>query len=398
MQTQVIPYLMGLADDGIEVSLLTFEPDLKTWTKSEIEAERASLHTRGVRWHCLAYHKNPTVPATLYDILNGARYVRKLLKSDVDILHCRVHVPALMGAIARSLSRGKPKILFDIRGFFPEEYTDAGVWPQNGWIYRCVKRVEKWLLKEADGFVVLTEKARDVLFPESAASGVDKLGRPVEVIPCCVDFDTRFSNADRSRQEARAAIGVSDRFVVVHLGALGGLYLTREIADFLEAARLQVPRTFAMLLTQSDPAEIDRLLTERGFSDADYLIRKVEPKDVPRYLEASDVAISFVRSSYSTLSRSPTKIPEYLACGVPIIANRGVGDVDELISGNRIGALLSEFSEEGYKKALAEIDSLRERGDLESRCRAVARSGFDLRNVGWERYKRLYRKLLTAPR
>jgi len=32
----------------------------------------------------------------------------------------------MMGAIAKKLSRQKPKLLFDIRGFFPEEYTDAG--------------------------------------------------------------------------------------------------------------------------------------------------------------------------------------------------------------------------------------------------------------------------------
>ncbi|MCV4754379.1 hypothetical protein OFC37_33460, partial [Escherichia coli] len=70
-------------------------------------------------------------------------------------------------------------MLFDIRGFMPEEYTDAGIWPEGGLLYRTAKTIEKWLMKESDAFVVLTEKARDILFPESRETGRDRLGRPV---------------------------------------------------------------------------------------------------------------------------------------------------------------------------------------------------------------------------
>lgn len=396
VQTQVIPYLQGIANDGFEVSLLTFEPNLKeSWTKKQIEDRQALMSEMGIEWQYLAYHKRPSVPATLYDIFAGARVVRKLInQKNLDVLHCRVHVPALMASIARKFSRRKPKIIFDIRGFFPEEYTDAGVWPENGLVYRTVKRIEKWLLKEADAFVVLTEKARNVLFPESSASGFDKFNRPVEVIPCCVDFEARFSDLELTRAVAKARLGIEDRFVVVHLGALGGLYLTKKIADFLEFSRLQEPKTFAMLLTQSDPAEIIGLLKNRGFTDSDYLINKVDPKEVPGYLSACDIALSFVKSSFSTLSRSPTKIPEYLACGVPIVANSGVGDVDLLIKEKRVGSLIQDFSTESYRQVLYEIRQMRDRENLDESCRNAAREGFDLRATGWHRYLRLYRKLL----
>ncbi|MFN0277448.1 MAG: glycosyltransferase [Pyrinomonadaceae bacterium] len=396
VQTQVIPYLKGIANDGFEVSLLTFEPNLESWTEEQIEESQRSMNDVGIEWHHLAYHKRPSLPATLYDIFIGAVTIRKLIvKKNLDILHCRIHVPALMASIARNLSRRRPKIIFDIRGFFPEEYTDAGVWQENGLIYRVVKRVEKWLLKEADAFVVLTEKARNSLFPESLKSGFDKLGRPVEVIPCCVDFESRFSNLESS-QVAKERLGIEDRFVIVHLGALGGLYLSKEITDFLEFSRLQEPRTFAMLLTQSDPAEIVGLLKNRGFAETDYLVKNVDPNDVPRYLSACDLSISFVKSSFSTLSRSPTKIPEYLACEVPIVANSGVGDVEMLIEGNRVGTLIKDFSDQSYLAALNDIHALKAEGNLAERCRNAAREGFDLRSVGWHRYLRLYRRLIDG--
>ena len=154
VQTQVIPYLLEIAKDGVGISLLTFEPT--PLTDVEASTVRGELSAKGITWHSLRYHKRLSVIATAYDVFQGVRLGRQLLRRErFDILHARVHIPMLMAALVRKLSPVKPKLLFDIRGFFPEEYTDAGVWKPDGLLYRTVKRVEKWLMKEADGFVVI---------------------------------------------------------------------------------------------------------------------------------------------------------------------------------------------------------------------------------------------------
>lgn len=404
MQTQVLPYLRELrkpgvetrsgdegAWDGTEVSLLTFEPKRAAEDVEEFVTLRAAFAAEGIEWDWLPYHKRPSAVATAWDVFRGAWFIWRRI-GRYDVLHGRVHVPTLMGALARRFSRRQPKLLFDIRGFFPEEFVDAGTWPEGGWLFRAAKRVEKWLLRKADGFVVLTEKARQILFPESTETGFDKEGRPVEVIPCCVDLDQRFSGESiELRRTVRKELEIEDRYVIIHVGALGGLYLSKEIADLLAAARKKNPSTFALFLTQSDPVNIEPLLAERGFGADDYFISKVPPDEIEGYLCASDVGLSIVKASFATLSRSPTKIPEYLACGLPIIANSGVGDVDELVQLKCVGALVTEFSDEAYPRALAEVETL---GDVSERCREVARQEFDLEAVGGERYRRLYRKLV----
>jgi len=73
VQTQVLPYLRQLAASGVRVNLLTFEPGLrKTWTEAEMRKQRELLATDRLSWFCLAYHKSPSLPATLYDIVAGA--------------------------------------------------------------------------------------------------------------------------------------------------------------------------------------------------------------------------------------------------------------------------------------------------------------------------------------
>jgi glycosyltransferase involved in cell wall biosynthesis len=394
VQTQVLPYLREIAKGGIGVTLLTFEPELRTnWSTADIETTSAELSADGIEWHRLAYHKRPSAIATAFDIFNGVRFIRKNI-GRFDVLHGRVHVPTLMAALARKLSRQKPKLIFDIRGFFPEEYTDAGVWPENGVLYRTAKRVERWLLKESDGFVVLTEKAREILFGLGSKNIQSELRTPhfVEVIPCCVDLEDRFDViGDQTRNAIRKELGIDGRFVITHVGALGGLYMTREIVEFLSASRSSDPSTYAMFLTQTDPAEAVRLLKENGFGESDLFVDRVAPDDIPKYLAASDVGLSFVKATYATQSRSPTKIPEYLAAGLPVIANSGVGDVDKLINENGVGVLIDRFDRETYLDAVKRLRAL---GDVAGKCRKTAKSQFDLQAVGGHRYLRLYGNLL----
>lgn len=395
VQTQVLPYLREIRKSGYDLSLLTFEPKRRDWPSESIENAARKLADEGITWHCLTYHKRPSLPATLYDVICGSVFIWYLIRRDgIDILHARVHVPALMSAIAKQLSFGRnPKLLFDIRGFFPEEYTDAGVWKDGGVLYRMTKMVEKWLLKVSDGFVVLTEKAREILFPESKDTGFDSSGRPVEVIPCCVDFERFSPRNGNSTEIPQTRLKLSDRFVVAYVGSFGGWYLTEDMIDFFETSRKLNPSTFALILTQRNKEEIINKLKQRGFKDKDFLVDSVAPTRVAEYLRDADLAISFIKACYSKQSSSPTKIAEYLASGIPIVTNRGVGDVVEQIEADAVGLVVSDLSPKSYEQVLGEIEELRKNTDLALRCRNSAKKRFDLKKVGGVLYTRIYRRL-----
>lgn len=419
VQTQVLPYLREIRKGGftaetrrrgedqgtrgrgdaetvgeeslfpIEVSLLTFEPSRAAGDIEEFERIRAELRAEGIEWDWLPYHKRPSAAATAWDIFRGAFYIWRRI-GRFDVLHGRVHVPTLMGALARKFSPRKPKLLFDIRGFMPEEYTDAGIWPEDGLLYRGAKRVERWLMKESDAFVVLTERAREILLPESKETGYDKHGRPVEVIPCCVDLERFASATPETRTAMRERLGIAEKRVMVYVGSFGGWYLTKETADFFGAFREKYSNAFAMILTQSKPEVIEPLLRYAGYKDGEYLITRVPSTEIPEYLVAADMAVSFIKPCYSKQASSPTKNAEYLACGLPIIANSGVGDVDVLIEGRGVGALIEKFDRESYLRAFDRIETL---GDIAGHCRSVATDEFDLKTIGGRRYRRLYSAL-----
>lgn len=394
VQTQVIPYLLQLAAAGIHVNLVTFEPKFReNWSAHQLSQEGVRLAQQGINWFYLPYHKRPSLPATLFDVAAGARLASRLIRTEgVNVIHARSHVPALMGAIAKWTSGGC--LIFDVRGFMPEEYTDGGVWPEGGLLYRWTKFVERRLFSASDAFVVLTEKARDILFPGCSAK--DQLGRPLEVIPCCVD-PVRFSPMKSgSRDDARKELHLTCRRVIVYIGSLGGWYLTDEMATFLSVAHEQDAATFSMILTQSDPSLISKRLIERGVPEEHFFVRNVNPAEVPRYLAAADIGLSFIKQCYSKLSSSPTKIAEYLASGLPVVSTAGIGDLDEILQGDQVGIIVSEFSREHYLKVIKALESMRLDRNLADRCRATAWKRFDLERVGGRRYLRLYGQILGS--
>ena len=216
VQTQVLPYLRELANGGVRMSLLTFEPELKKrWNARAIAEWRERLRRDGIDWHLLPYHKHPSLLVTLADILVGALYVLKLGRREpIHIIHGRSHVGAAIGALAKRFVGAR--LVFDIRGLMAEEYVSSGNWAEAGIPFRLTKAVERWLLGRADGFVVLTEAAKEMLFPDGAGS------RPIEVIPCCVG-PAHFASD-------RADLGIAGRVVFTYVGTLGGNYIIRETA------------------------------------------------------------------------------------------------------------------------------------------------------------------------
>ena len=107
-QSQVIPYVEKLAGQGVDISLLTYEKKAKKSSSQFSRVLKERLTRSGIRWYRLRYHKRPTLPATIYDILQGIVFVYfLLLRQRFNILHARQVVPATVCMALRKARRFK---------------------------------------------------------------------------------------------------------------------------------------------------------------------------------------------------------------------------------------------------------------------------------------------------
>jgi glycosyltransferase involved in cell wall biosynthesis len=116
---------------------------------------------------------------------------------------------------------------------------------------------------------------------------------------------------------------------------------------------------------------------------------------VPEELAPSDIGVCTVRPSFSKLASAPTRVAEYLAAGMPLAVLAGVGDLDELVSTEKVGVALTSSDGASVKAAAERLRSLSADPQTPRRCRDVARRLFSLEQ-GVDHYLRLYRMLAAG--
>ena len=393
-QSQVIPYLKELSKRGARFTLLSYERDqaFADEGRQRCHVLRAELAQSGIEWHWLRYHKRPSIPATAFDVAAGVRFASRLIRErNIEMVHARSHIPALIAL--RLKQRLGVKMIFDVRGLMAEEYIDAGHWKSNGAAARLTKQMEARALKATDGVVTMT----GALWSEMRAWPCLQSSEPAhETIPCCIDLEA-FRFDPQIRASRRAELGIGDRFVLVYSGSIGGWYMTNEMAAFFATLKRQQPDTFFLWLTQGERSIVDEAMLAASVGPGDYAVRSIAPADVPSWLSAGDAGIAFYLPGTSRLGTSPVKVSEYLACGLPVVVNRGVGDSEEFIQREQIGAIVQGFNSAEYSTAagtIAEMAAAPE--EIRARARDVAERLFDVRSIGVERYARLYERVLGS--
>ena len=390
-QSQVIPYLRELAKRGVRFTLLSFERAKAFGPQgiSQCEELRKELASQGIEWHWLRYHQRPSVPATIYDVLAGIRKASSLVKrNQIEMVHARAHIPA---TIALALKRRfGTRMIFDLRGLMAEEYVDAQHWRKGSVPYRLTKATERRIFASSDAVVTLTERIWPIIKEWEGLRG-----RTVhhEVIPCCVDLSL-FSFSDEERARRRGELNLGDRFTLVYSGSLDGWYLSEKMADFFASFLKRQRDAHLLWLTTGSHDRVRELMSARNISSDNFSVFSVASSAVPSYLAAADAGLAFIKRCLSKIASSPTKNGEYLACGLPLIINAGVGDSDSLINDWKAGVLIENFSDKEYAAAAERIEATVASPEVRQKARAVAEQLFNLNTIGAERYASLYEKVL----
>jgi glycosyltransferase involved in cell wall biosynthesis len=311
-------------------------------------------------------------------------------RKQIEMVHARGHIPATIAVWLKVWL--DTKLIFDLRGLMAEEYVDAEHWRKGNLPYRITKSMEVKILAAADAIVTLTERIWPII---SEWEGLRGRTPHHEVIPCCVDLARfRFREEDRARR--RAELGLEDQFTIVYSGSLDGWYLTDTMADFFASVVRRNPKAHMLWLTTGSHDRVRELMRGRNISKENFSVLSVAAADVPSYLAAADAGLSFIKRCVSKVASSPTKNGEYLACGLPVIINEGIGDSDALVDQWQAGVLIEEFNETEFEAAAREIEAMVVAPEARVKARRVAEQLFHLETVGGARYAALYERVLNS--
>jgi len=387
-ESQVVSYLESLSPSH-QLTVVSFEKAQDLRDRRRVSQMETRLLAAGISWTPLTYHRWPPVLSTAYDILrgiwSGARWAHT--RSEW-LVHARGYVAA---AIALVLSRRRGgAFLFDMRGFWVDEKVDAGHWPRNGALYVVGKWFERRFFQSADGIVSLTD-AGVRCFPSLGY----ELGPHVaiEVIPTCVDLQ-RFQSAPKD-PDLLLRFDLRGHLVAGCVGTLSNWYLRRETLEYLAFLSGQLEHLKVLLVTRDDHQRLRADAEHCGVPADRLVLARADFREMPGMISLIDVGVFFIKACFSKKASAATKLGEFLACGVPVVINDGIGDSGSIVRDQTAGVVLAEPTAEAFTASIGPLRLLLRDPETPSRCRGAAKQHFDL-NHGVAAYDRLYRTLLAG--
>lgn len=385
-QSQVLPYLFGLAKKGVNIHLVSFEK--KEFSK-DIPRIKKLCEEKGVVWHPQNYTKKPPLISTVKDIRRMKKVALRLHEEvGFDLVHCRSYIPAIIGRLLQK--KKNLKLVFDMRGFWADERIEGGIWDKNSPVfkraYNFFKRKEIEFFDGSDAIVSLTHNGK-----QEIESWDNIPNRPqIEVIPCCVDLDHfKTEKVDPNIvDEKRKQLGINkEDFVLGYVGSIGTWYMLPEMLDYYAVLRQQKSSSKFLFISREPKENIVKLAKEKGIPKNEIIVTGTPHNEVPVYVSLFDFSIFFIRPTFSKKASSPTKQGELMALGIPIICNAGVGDTDMIIKDANAGIVLEKLDTENYLAC-----NLNPEDYDKEQIRAGAEKWYSLKN-GVEKYFGIYEKL-----
>jgi len=380
-QSQVFAYLRGLSRDHA-ITLITYEKPEDRADTARMARAREACAAHGIRWLPQTFRPRPKIIAPALSMMRMAWLVwREVRGGRAGLIHARSYIPAAVALLVLRLT-GVP-FIFDMRALWPEELIIAGRLKRGSILHRAIVAMERACLRDAAVVVSLTHAAVAHLKREYPAE-VD--GQRFAVIPTCADLD-RFTPAPAKRigSTVHGCIGT----------ILSGWFRTDWLAAWLTVVAIDDSDAKFHIVTRDNVHDARAALDPNGAFGDRLSIGPRPFEEMPDAVRGHNLSVMFYTDGLSRLGGAPTRLGEVLGCGLPVVANHGVGDVAGIVQQNKVGVIVDGPDPAQMRAALDDLKVLMKDPELPGRCRATAQAVFSL-EAGTEAYRGIYASILQA--
>lgn len=349
-----LPLAQGLQGLGHHVEISALHADLASVADHHPTINGVSVHyVAPMHVHKTGNTKHYYTPVQLGKIVAQATLslTRSALHIPADIVHVGKPHPmnSVAGLVAANLGRAKLAVDCDDYEAGSSHYA-GGV--SGGWQRRGVTAFENWTPRRAALVTTNTHFTQERLI----ALGVD----PARIVylPNGVDPHRFRTTAESEARLAdlRVRWQLGDRPVVVYVGSMS---LANHPVDLLVRAFVHVHQAIpeALLLMVGGGQDFDRvaaLAGELGIGESVRFTGRVAAADAPNYYRLGHVSVDPVHDDGPARGRSPLKLFESWAVGVPFVT-ADVGDRHYLLGNPSAGVLVEPGDADALAQGLIQV-------------------------------------------
>jgi glycosyltransferase involved in cell wall biosynthesis len=224
----------------------------------------------------------------------------------------------------------------DIRDVWIDLSVNLGFISEGGLAERLSKAYRSYELEIASLITVTTEETADILRQEYGTE------TPYAVVPNGVDVESF---------EPRDETAITDP-VMIYTGTIGHCQALKscvEAISYIEDSSL----TFRIVGDGDLRENLEVRAAELGIEDRVEFTGFVSREQVPEMLSQATIGIAPIKADESLRYAVPTKLYEYMACALPVIAV-GEGAIEQLVNASNAGVVAEDDPED----IAAHIDAL----------------------------------------
>lgn len=361
-QTQVLPYIFGLNEKGYNFIIFSFERSDRK--KEEFIKQDYILKNKNILWYYLPFY-SAKYNRFLRLFFGAFKLIYINRKHKIDLVHLR----SINAGIIYFFSNINKKYLYDIRSF-AGQHGDYGLIKKSSLLIKILFFLEKKLIKNASGIVVLDKSGSDYIKEHFICNA------PYKIIPTSTEVN-KFNVIKKQKVSNRKMI----KFVF--LGGAQFPYMPKKALEFIHYLLKNNINCSVDIINQRHHKFLEKVLKEVDFPRDKIKIFPLKPCEVKRNLSNYDCGLVFIQTGNWIRMSSPTKIGEYLAAGLHVLGLQGIDVLDRLSKEtNSVDILPKSFKNITYDlnhiiKILENIKSSKRREESIK----IAKKYYDLNNA-----------------
>jgi hypothetical protein len=333
---------------------------------SEIKKIKSDLLAKRIKWYPRKHHTGSfLVIKKLYDFLSISLLMVGLRLFGVKVLWSFANVAS---AIAWPYSKllGFKMIIYSYEPH-SDFMAELFLWKRNSIKYRLLKHLETRAGLDADYVLTGTNYMVKELTDQGASGKIFRS-------PTGVDEEEFYFRMDgRKTVERRFGLSSSDP-IILYMGKFGDLYYSWQIPFFFRIIKKNIPNVRFIVITPTSYSCVSSYFEKGGLDIGDVIcLFKPPQEDIKLYISAANLGISAIPPTPSQRFRSPTKVGEYLLCGLPYLTCKGVSEDDIVALKEGVGVVVNDFSEESITKSIPSIKEYlsMDREEIARKCRQI---------------------------
>jgi hypothetical protein len=333
--SQVFNWMEVLNKNGYPTSIISFIKKID----ENLDFERVNKKTGGKYYQYKS--KNTFFNFIYYYRIFKKHYLNASMKADKVIFQTRTSGVALPLLLLKIFTNAK--IIYDARGLSIEEFRHVNRGKKLGLKRRFkfnLLRLNEWLLIKKSNHVFSVSKLQQEYYL-SKYNGLKTDN--FEVVPCAADHADFYFDINE-RIEKRKEYGFKDEKVLLYSGRLyTGWAVPDEIFNFYNKLAKEVDNVVLFLLTPD--INIAHEMKKRFDIDEEKIFITADSyQNVRKYLNMADYGILLRDDTLMNNIAAPTKVAEYMLCGLPLIISKNIKEVSDVIIEKSFGTTVDNYN------------------------------------------------------